>query len=228
MVGSRGGADRSRARDAAADGAANPDGAVEERAEAALGTASGIAENRHGHARDDRVCGSRAHSPRPRYYANDHSRDVLDIVAVEMDIADAASARRRSMRRASRWLRTEARSPISPIAPRSRRDPSPGDHRADRATLIGRRSGAGQQSGHSAFQRALATVGHPRQFTTCALRARRRERCDRRGVRPSRAAPEGRPVATFAHLQRLARDLGTAAGCAARAYATPAAFARRI
>ena len=27
--------------------------------------------------------------PRPRYYANDHSRDVLDIVPVEMDIADA-------------------------------------------------------------------------------------------------------------------------------------------
>jgi len=26
---------------------------------------------------------------RPRYYANDHSRDVLDIVAVEMDITDA-------------------------------------------------------------------------------------------------------------------------------------------
>ena len=26
--------------------------------------------------------------PRPRYYANDHGRDVLDIAAVEMDIAD--------------------------------------------------------------------------------------------------------------------------------------------
>jgi len=30
--------------------------------------------------------------PRPRFYANDHSRDVLDIVAVEMDIADARGA----------------------------------------------------------------------------------------------------------------------------------------
>ena len=29
---------------------------------------------------------------RPRYYANDHSRDVLDIVPVEMDIADARHA----------------------------------------------------------------------------------------------------------------------------------------
>jgi hypothetical protein len=31
-------------------------------------------------------------SRRPRYYANDHSRDVLDIVPVEMDIADARHA----------------------------------------------------------------------------------------------------------------------------------------
>jgi hypothetical protein len=31
-------------------------------------------------------------SQRPRYYANDHSRDVLDIVPVEMDIADARRA----------------------------------------------------------------------------------------------------------------------------------------
>jgi hypothetical protein len=29
---------------------------------------------------------------RPRYYANDHDRDVLDIAAVEMDIADARAA----------------------------------------------------------------------------------------------------------------------------------------
>src|ERR1700751_3220710 len=27
--------------------------------------------------------------PRPRYYANDHSRDVLDIALIEMDVADA-------------------------------------------------------------------------------------------------------------------------------------------
>jgi len=27
--------------------------------------------------------------PRPRYYANDHSRDVLDITLIEMDVADA-------------------------------------------------------------------------------------------------------------------------------------------
>ena len=26
--------------------------------------------------------------PRPRYYANDHSRDVLDITHIEMEIAD--------------------------------------------------------------------------------------------------------------------------------------------
>jgi len=31
-------------------------------------------------------------SRRPRYYANDHSRDVLEIVPVEMDIADARLA----------------------------------------------------------------------------------------------------------------------------------------
>jgi hypothetical protein len=31
-------------------------------------------------------------SHRPRYHANDHSRDVLDIAPVEMDIADARSA----------------------------------------------------------------------------------------------------------------------------------------
>ena len=31
-------------------------------------------------------------SRRPRYYANDHSRDVLDIAPVEMDIADARPA----------------------------------------------------------------------------------------------------------------------------------------
>ena len=31
-------------------------------------------------------------SQRPRYYANDHSRDVLDIVPIEMDIADARHA----------------------------------------------------------------------------------------------------------------------------------------
>ena len=29
---------------------------------------------------------------RPRYYANDHSRDVLDMAPVEMDIADARQA----------------------------------------------------------------------------------------------------------------------------------------
>ena len=27
--------------------------------------------------------------PRPRYYANDHSRDVLDIALIEMDVTDA-------------------------------------------------------------------------------------------------------------------------------------------
>jgi hypothetical protein len=31
-------------------------------------------------------------SCRPRYHANDHSRDVLDIAPVEMDIADARAA----------------------------------------------------------------------------------------------------------------------------------------
>ena len=29
---------------------------------------------------------------RPRYYANDHRRDLLDIAAVEMDIADARAS----------------------------------------------------------------------------------------------------------------------------------------
>src|SRR5882762_3535272 len=31
----------------------------------------------------------RAGGRRPRYYANDHSRDVLDIAPVEMDVTDA-------------------------------------------------------------------------------------------------------------------------------------------
>jgi hypothetical protein len=58
--------------------------------------------------------------PRPRYYANDHSRDVLDITLIEMEVADAR-ARAPTLDDAGFTL-TAHRSaqPILPTARRSR------------------------------------------------------------------------------------------------------------
>jgi hypothetical protein len=134
---------------------------------------------------------------RPRYYANDHSRDVLDITLIEMEIADAR-ARAPTLDGAGFTLVTH-RSVVTDFADRAAADAV---HRAEIVALVQELSGAD-----------LVVVGSPgilrfgeRSPHSGALENSRPARFAHVDVSDAtaaafaqRAAPPGRALARFVH-----------------------------
>ena len=111
---------------------------------------------------------------RPRYYANDHSRDVLDIAPVAMDIADAR-ARAPTLDDAGFTLVAHpVRSPTSPIARRSKPSTAPRSSISS-AELSGADLVLVNSPGIRRFSERSAPLRRARQLAPGALCARRRQ-----------------------------------------------------
>ena len=135
--------------------------------------------------------------PRPRYYANDHSRDVLDITLIEMDVRDAR-ARAPTLDDAGFTL-VAHHSAVGDFADRAAIEAS---HRAEIVALVQQLSGADMvlinspgilrfserspQSGVIANSRPARSAHAAVRDATDALFAQR-------------AAPPRRPLARFVH-----------------------------
>jgi hypothetical protein len=134
---------------------------------------------------------------RPRYYANDHGRDVLDIAAVEMDIADA---------RASAPTLDDAGFTLVPhrsaVADFSDRAAVEALHPAEIVALVTALSGADRvlvnSPGIRRFSERSALSGsldnsRPARFAHVDISD------PTAAAFAQRAAPPGRPLARFAH-----------------------------
>ena len=135
--------------------------------------------------------------PRPRYYANDHARDQLEIVLVEMDIADAR-ARPTSLDEAGFTLVPHV-SAVTDFGDRAQLDSR---HRAEIVELVGAASGADlvlvNSPGLRRFSERSALSGtldnsRPARFAHVDV-------SDATAAEfAARAVPEGRQVRRFVH-----------------------------
>src|SRR6516225_5331265 len=160
--------------------------------------------------------------PRPRYYANDHSRDVLETTLIEMDVMDAR-ARAPTLDDAGFTL-VAHRSAVGDFADRAAIEAI---HRPEIVALVRRLSGADtvlvNSPGILRFserspQSGVLDNSRPARFAHVDVSDATA------AVFAQRAAPPGRPLARRASrtaagalraLQHLARALAAAAGRAA-------------
>jgi hypothetical protein len=135
--------------------------------------------------------------PRPRYYANDHNRDVLDITLIEMDVADART-RAPTLDGAGFTLVTH-QSAVTDFADRAAVEAV---HRAEIVALVHELSGAdlvlvnspgilrfSERSPHS----GALDNSRPARFAHVDVSD------DTAAAFAQRAAPPGRPLARFVH-----------------------------
>src|SRR5215472_12190136 len=135
--------------------------------------------------------------PRPRYHANDHSRDVLDTTLIEMDVTDAR-ARAPTLDDAGFTL-VAHQSAVRDFADRAAIEAI---HRAEIVALVQQLSGADtvliNSPGILRFSERLPQSGvldnsHPARFAHVDVSDATA------AVFAQRAAPLGRPLARFAH-----------------------------
>ena len=135
--------------------------------------------------------------PRPRYYANDHSRDVLDITLIEMDVTDAR-ARAPTLDDAGFTLIAH-HSAVGDFADRAAIEAV---HRAEIVALVQQLSGADMVLVNSPGILRLSERS-PQSGVLDNSRPARFAHVDvsdaTATVFAQRAAPPGRPLARFAH-----------------------------
>ena len=135
--------------------------------------------------------------PRPRYYANDHSRDVLDITLIEMDVTDAR-ARAPTLDDAGFTLITH-HSAVGDFADRAAIEAV---HRAEIVALVQQLSGADMVLVNSPGILRLSERS-PQSGVLDNSRPARFAHVDVSDATAAafaqRAAPPGRPLARFAH-----------------------------
>src|SRR5215468_5227798 len=124
--------------------------------------------------------------PRPRYYANDHSRDVLDISLIEMDVRDARA--RAPTLDSEGFTLIDHRSAVADFADRATVEAV---HRSEIVALVQQLSGADlvlvNSPGILRFSERSPQSG-VLDNSRPALCTRRCERCHGRGVRAARRA----------------------------------------